>query len=343
MTKKPLDVIMQAYRGRENLPIEEGASCTPQSLLDKLKEKVIPKRFNLHSLEKFTRTCPSAGVNLSYLLAFMEPENVLREFGEGTLIWTRLTYNVIGRSQFLLDELQRLTGKSADHLEKARLSQWKLNNFDDNPHTVMATFKIIEGMGDFTKQLPLAEYLRKTSQVSILSEERIQDYGLLPLHTKDRHEKGYDQKGCWFEHGLGLIPWVYLDSPVGIALTHKDWPQATISFLPRTSRTLMIHQIQGYSPKIVDEHEKEIGRIHARGLAPLDWKALMMEIGYSAADYFGFTRLGFIGAKNSPWINFQGLDKEPHLTMEQAVQKYDAVALRFGFRQDKDGDFYKSL
>jgi len=230
-------------------------------------------------------------------------------------------------------ELFTIGGISPRDVEKVRAHAWKLLR-TDRFSTIKICYEFcvyfneaVEGVNPYLPTL-----LQENSNGNQLSNERLADYSLCPLRVNTRSPRGYAEE--WYGKVIReKLYSLYLDCPTGITLMYKGKPNAIVGLYPCNESTLMIYQLQGVRPINIETGE----RASSRGIAPLDWQKLLVDIAVYIGNNMGFSTIGILGASNNPWVRLG------HFTLEDAVEKYDNVATRLGFKPRSDGNFYMSI
>jgi hypothetical protein len=107
--------------------------------------------------------------------------------------------------------------------------------------------------------------------------------------------------------------------------------------------------LQGVQANRVDPDKKYtkewvIGTIASRGLAPLDWRKLMVDVTTEIAINLGMETVGIQGGVHNKWTKIicDG-ETAPHLSKAAARKAYDQPAKRLGFTKGKDKNWHKQL
>lgn len=284
----------------------------------------------------------SGYLNLSLLLAHLPPKTVFNELGPDALYWTWVKYPYVPHKDKIAGALAGFTGKDPEMLEKARLSAWRMLHNKD-ARDVKSIDRLIEyvnsgRLGSF----PLKEQIRLCSKPGFSMQERENQYLLSAMNTEKHYPVSNEVEWGRMADGGGNKRFsVYLDAPVGIGLMHKGLPAAAAGLLSSAS-TLMIYQLQGIQPHIVDENGKEIGRASSRGLMPIDWQRILVNCAGFVASELGLEEICLRSGYNNKWTKKYEGDGKIHLKLEDALAAYDRVAERLGFEQRDDKNWYKA-
>ena len=309
---------------------------TVDNYLQKLQQQP-PPDFQLRALEKYEHS-----LDLAIVLESVPPKVIIQEFGEEMLLWTYINYVYSPGKDKLLSACEELTGKSADLLEKARLYTWRVLH-DDNSELVMRSYNLYASVQPWISQVNLPSLLQKHQTVP-LSPKKLNAYSLEMLLAENRRNiEGYDLHYNRFNihHGIRLP--IYLDTPVGIALSYEGRPNAYISFAPTNLNTLMVTQIQGsIGYQYQDPLPPEPIKVHARGLAVLHWKPLLIDIATQLAAALSFKQIAIRSGRNNPWTK-PDCHHIIRLPLSKAIEKYDSFAQSLGFIQRRDKNWYHSL
>ena len=299
-----------------------------------------PKELTLKSLDDFELANPDAARFLQYLVAFAPHKELVETFGKDILLWT-WAQGVYLRKD-IENSVVSLTNKNLDLLERARLYAWRVLCTCDAMQ-VMQTYDLFSSLPDTLAKINLPDLLHGNKLQKIkLSDEMIAKYLLSFVRTKGDYESGREER--WGDHNVvgNRTFAIWMDAPVGIALMYEGQPSAVVSFAPKSLDTLMIHQLQGVQPRII-EHYKFVGSIRTRGLSQLDWRKLLVECAEHVAKTQGFKELAVQGAHNNYWIKPRQGEAKAHLSLNEAVLKYNKQAERLGFKQREDKNWYKVL
>lgn len=154
-----------------------------------------------------------------------------------------------------------------------------------------------------------------------LSEKRLNNYSLIGLISQGKEPNGYVKD--WGNKIIGNKKFnIFIDSTVAFALTYKKLPIAILGVDFEYDSTMFIKQIQGVKK--------------SRGLAPLNWEFFWIDYAKEWSINEGLSLLKIQGAKNNLWYNC-GINKD------KAVRRYDITALRQGFLQDSEKNWYKKI
>ena len=256
----------------------------------------------------------------------------LDNFSEDRLIQFWINQNEILGSEgkpslnSLLDYVSKETKKNPEYLEKSRLAACEILKQGD-AETVINIYSSIEFINNgFLNKINLEKLLLRNLKNEKTSEKKINDYSIDIVNTANNSPFDYGQRKKFRD--------IFLDTPIGITLIYKDKPNAVVSFIPKDKNILMIHQLQGVMPKIYNEKGEFTGKLmHSRGLPRLDWQRLLVELSSFVAYTMGYEKIGIKSGYNNKWVN-------AHLmNLHNAVRKYDKVAKRLGFVQDKPSFF----
>jgi hypothetical protein len=138
---------------------------------------------------------------------------------------------------------------------------------------------------------------------------------------------------------------IWLDSPNGFALTYKGTLNAVVGISVAENDELMVSQIQGAKAYRPSKEKKDRERLHARGLMPLDWQKLMINISEELARQLNLKSMGIQSAENNQWIKtaLKDGERDVHLSKDAARRAYDEPAKRFGYVLGEDGNWHKPL
>ncbi len=328
------------YRWSDSLPY-------PHSLEHYLNElsKHPPEKFTLRDLDDYDEQNREEGFSLCIVLSHLPSKAVYSEFGSDALLWSWIRNSYRESQDAIAEGLTQILGVDVKRLEKARLTAWQLL-FSRRSELVKSIYDFSDALiGGAADSIELPTLLQGHAKNGIeLSDKRINDYSLEPLTTESTYSTGDEVKWGAGNNSEGNKRYiVYLDSPVGIALSYKGEPNAVLGLFPCDTDTLFITQLQGVQPYIADSKGNNVGSVHSRGLAPLNWEYTLIDIAAYLCRQLGYSRIGIQGGRNNKWTQPYGRKQEIHLPLEKALERYDKTAKRLGFCQAKDRNWYKSL
>src|SRR3989344_7443453 len=307
-----------------------------------------PINFSMETLDSDVKN-----FSLSNILAYIPAEVVHRELGDDALMWTWVKHPYSTRKDIIAEGIQRITGRDPQKLEKARLTAWRVLR-NDKAAMVKNIFGLIEAIqGGIADSIDLPKKLRENAREGIkLSDQRLEHYSLTPLTTSEDYPSG--REVTWFErynHNKSEKYVVWLDSPVGLGLIYHEKLNAVVGISPSDIQTIMIYQLQGIKTiktikigqncVVLNDEEGKIKKASSRGLMPLDWEKLLVGGTSDIGQSLGYQRIGIQGGRNNYWIKTK--HKIHHLSLEEALKKYDGVAQRLGFEPEKDHNWYKKI
>jgi hypothetical protein len=294
----------------------------------------------LEELDPYARSRESAAMLLGSLPASM----LIERYGIEITAWTIGNDPESMRSERVAKGLEA-EGFDPELLDLARrLSQQR----DINPtgRDVLAHFHLLEELvGGGLQKLDLPAALQASVKEAVgspLSEKRLGNYALILMKADSggysTRGRVHDWEGRDEVEKPGLQYDMYLDTPMGFALTYKGVPQAMAGLTANGPDELFIRQMQGIRGTEYNVDDREItGYKSARGLAPLDWQHTAVHLTSQLARHMGVGSVSIIAGSKvpNPYYNY--------LTLEQARQAYDAPALRLGFAPDADGNWHKPV
>lgn len=241
--------------------------------------------------------------------------------------------------------LETRAGYNLEDLEVSRLWQWN-QYYSSQGKPISANYQLMQSIKNGAlDKLDLPKLLQQNAKPNVtLSAKRLADYALMAVPLG---ENAYNPsfKGGWTRDWARQIDDdtrydVWLDAPIGFALMYKGLPNALAGVAMRGSDEIIIHQIQGIRGSKVDStkrftDEYVIGQIKSRGLAPIDWKKLLVDATEQIGENAGLKRIGIQAAKNNVWCN-QPRSNAHHLPLEVGEATYDQTAKRLGFSQAPD-------
>lgn len=288
-------------------------------------------------------------INAALLL--LPQKVVLEELGEDIMLWSALSTTMMGENDDTLEVLRDTAGYNTDDLEIARGWVWR-NGHKQSIKRELGLYGLMQALKtDALKAIDLPKILATNAKDGIkLDDRRINDYALEPIEA-ERYNSYYDggRVGNWDKEPLNnnvLYP-IWIDAPIGFALTYKAAPNAVSGLSMSSVEEVMINQIQGVKGERIDptksvySDERIIGDVSSRGLAPLDWKKVMVDISEQIAINQGAHRIAIQSGANNAWTKIRYNEKEPHLPVEVAERTYDHTAKRLGYT--KADNWHKTL
>lgn len=254
-----------------------------------------------------------------------------------------------------MEAMKDVDGFDEDLFQKAQ--NWsERHNSAYHPSEVLSHYALMDTIANGGLQtIDLPALLRASAKPGVqLGSQRMEDYELHPIRAARAGEpRGFSKE---WRHTVTFSTdteehfySIYLDAPVGIVLCYKSKPNAVVA-MTTNGREMMIHQLQGIKgyradPRLPHNHHdaRVNGRISSRGLMPLDWQKLMVQVATEMATKMGATSLGIQGSKNIRWTKPVRVDANPRMTVEAAIKAYDDSAQRLGFIQEDDGNWRKAL
>ena len=336
---------------RAELELTRWESTVPEVLRSLRRNRFLNS--SLKSLDALKKKKSSDGYfkdhYLAILLHYFSPETIYQQFGLDTFLWL-LAYK---EKTFLTglwsdDDVQKLTGKNKRTMVRASITAAEY--MTANPptvytrETIWAIADCLDSFQETLKSIDLESLLRNNvKEGRTLSQQKSGAYFLRSLHARENC-RGYVNE--WHHKIVEKNPRqkisVYLDVPMALSLFWNDAPAAVAGILPVSPETLVIYQLQGVKPVIINEERKELSKGATWGLEPLDWKKLLVESVLHVAGEFGFTKVGIQSGYDNVWRKCGGLP------LERALAIYDKTAQRMGFKQrsflrkNKDRAWYRN-
>lgn len=287
-------------------------------------------------------------MEIKKLITSLPAKVIYANYGSEMLAWAAA--NVTSDAQKLYEGLEKYAGIDPMLFEKARLWEWK-RRCSSKGKNVLGQYSVMEYLtqGGLDK-VDLEGILASAALPGVeLSQKRLKDYALIPLVSEESFSKADGRAKDWYYlQGSSDIYWgIWLDAPTGFALTYKGKPNAVVALAKSGASELMIYQLQGVQAKKIDlkrryEKDNVIGLIGARGLAPLDWQKVMVEVAQELARGQDIPIVGLQAGKNNKWTRVLD-DGQPHISMETAERAYDATGERLGFKRGANDNWFKKL
>ncbi|MDP3640426.1 MAG: hypothetical protein Q8R53_04480 [Nanoarchaeota archaeon] len=286
---------------------------------------------------------------LAHLLSYFPPEAISEQFGQDTFLWLLAYKEKIFFTGLWNDEdVQKLTGKNKRTMVRACTTAAEFTTVTPptlyRRETIFAIADCIDSLQETLISIDLEALLRgNVKEGRTFPRQRSSEYHIQPLHAKENcrgYVKIWDNRIIEKTHQKISV---YLDVPMALSLFWNDAPAAVAGILPVSPKTLVIYQLQGVKPLLIDEQKKEIGKGGSWGLEPLDWKKLLVESVLHLAGKLGFTEVGIQSGYDNVWRKCGGLP------LERALAIYDGTAQRLGFKQrsflrrNKDQTWYRNI
>lgn len=294
--------------------------------------------------------------NLAKVLSSFPPETLAEEFGEEIFFWTRM--NVPNK---ILQELNTFLSKTTDKNEYFSRSVNAVKEILDSDDFILALavndllHYVAAGLsGSFD----LASSLRNRSKgIKPWSDAKLDRYSLTALipekDCSDGFEATWGRDATTQSGGEGAIFGnklykVYLDTPIAVGLMYNGEPNAIVTMLPnKEDDALMIHQLQGVRPDIVDENREFVKKGSSKGIGPIDWQGVMVDIAEHVAKEMNYSDIGIVSGYNNRWTKYSHKVTvkrkllrgnktvyRPKLHLKRAKSMYDYVAKRLGFERE---------
>ncbi len=261
---------------------------------------------------------------------------LLKRYGSEVLFWAAVTTTNEELGTTHMQELAKV-GFDPRLIKKSRQFCWE--EAKNNQHQrILREYSISNSLANIGSAIDIESILTQNFIAGVVpSKKRIADYKVdSGLSTKDysygRFEKSKDyiRGNVYFD--------LYLDGPAGAILTYKNTPQAILSMSSTEhADEALIRQIQGVRGKVYSV-EKDVvdSRTSARGLAPLQWRNLLVDIGAVVARQSGMGTLVVQGGQNNKWVKPTPFTNDVHLPQAIAITAYDETARRLGFELGED-------
>lgn len=288
-------------------------------------------------------------------LLFLPPEVVIENYGTDVALWASVSSNIGGDEKEIYQELQDNHGYDVSSLEAARNWEWVHTYHNDVQH-VIGQYALMQSLRlGVLDTVDLPNILQASARDGVeLGASRVEDYALAPIEANYNsyyHGGRVKQWGGNFSETLRYNGW--LDTPAGFTLTYKGVPNAMGGLAMYGNDELMLYQMQGVRgtrldpTKSIYDKERAVGTVSSRGLAPIDWQKVMVEVTEDIARQNGIRRIGIQAAKNNVWIKERmSGDTEPHLPIDNAIRAYDVPAERLGFgksAEDKRDNWHRDV
>jgi hypothetical protein len=309
-----------------------GTIATAASLVDHLEALPLNDNENRHH-------------NAVILLKSLPGDVLVNELGIDTAAWTYANVSSSVSDEACRDRIAEALaphGYKQELLNKSKL----LAHRERQPATgrsLLMNHEILDRMiHGALDHIAVEEVLSQNIQPGItIKPNRLSHYGLIPLkNTTDMSRAGgriHDWRGKDVAEALGLYYDLFIDTPVGAALTHDGLPQARMSLAARGDNGVEIQQWQRCFG--IDTTRGNTIKIRSPGsLVNLDWQNIFATITAELAATMGkdtvCVRAGRLVA----------LSIDSDINCEKARREYDDQADRLGFKPSSDGShWYKPI
>lgn len=293
---------------------------------------------------------PSTLDEIRQLITSLPGDIVYDNYGEEVLAWAAANSTLQDREESHRNTLTTRANYDRDLFDKACKWCWHEGGFSRKGKDVLLQYKIMQVISNGQiESIDLKTYLQQAPRPGVeLSDKRIADYGLIPLRTQRDFAlpNGPAIGFGWHDRVEPTIRYdIFLDAPTGFALTYKGKPNAFVSVAASSQEELMIYQLQGVradkvDPQIPPDHDGYVvGKASSRGLPPLDWQKLLIDITTDLAQSLGLKSVGIQSAENNEWA--QPVDGDgPLIDEATTIKAYDVPAQRLGFTKGRDRNWY---
>ncbi len=289
-------------------------------------------------------------------LLFLPPEVVYENFGHELAVWASVNTPIMGESDGVNKVLTDRGGYDTDDLEISRLWQWN-NHHNSHGKPILSNYQLMQSIKNGAlDNIDLPNLLETNAKPDInLSQKRLADYALLPVELE---EDGYNTllKGGWTREWTRRVAGdirydIWMDAPIGIILAYKGLPNAIAGLAMRGTDEIMMYQVQGIRGKRIDPSKSAYddnyvkGEAKSRGLMPIDWQKLLVEVTGAIGENAGARNIGIQAGKNNVWA--KGDEGDDHyLSPDNAERCYDTPAKRLGFTKhpsDQEDNWHKAI
>lgn len=306
-----------------------------------LEEKLIeirddpPENLKLKTLDKY-----SLKDNLVEILRYLPPKKINENFGEEVLFWgIKKSHYEIKEEQAFLGANEIFEDREKD-IENMGLYLWQrfFNSNSQDAFNLWETYHSVNK--DFTDNYNLVEKLEDNLRADCkIGKEKLDKYSLEPF--KIRSDSIWKEKN-WHERVIENYGYfVQLESPASIGLMKNNEPCAFVSFIPTSSKTLLVNAIQGINKRVLEERLTN-KTFPQTALSPFYWKNLLFDVAKDFAKENGFSRIGIQSGHNNMWTK-PWKDKKIHLPLEKALEIYDVFAESIGLKQGRDKNWYTKI
>ncbi len=133
---------------------------------------------------------------------------------------------------------------------------------------------------------------------------------------------------------------IYMDAPLGFGLMYYNVPVAVVGLHFKGRRSVLINQLQGVRPSIIDKNGCFIAKGDTWPIAHFYWPRVLAEYVALWAGEHGFEKIGIKSAKHNKWNS-----SVPQIRLRKI---YDNTAQDLGYQRRKEMDssqrnWYKAL
>jgi hypothetical protein len=341
---KLIEKLIKLYGSSSGALTQLKINCYGQNIEEKLKEfkENPPGNLKFNTLDNYEYKD-----FLAKLFGSLPAEKVYENFGEKILFWTALkTYYERTNDSACYGIENVFHGKEKD-IENMRLCLWQRfwNSKSEDSFNLWKVYHKIDK--NFTENYNLIGNLKNNLRKDCkISEEKLNKYFLEPLKIKSnsvwKAEKWYR---TFLNENEGYS--IHLESPASIGLMKNNEPCAFVSFIPTSSKTLLINAFQGVNKRIfggeIALERKVIKTIPQTGLSPFYWKKVLFDVSFEFAKENNFSKIGVQSGYNNMWTKPYKHDGKIHLPLEKALKIYDEFAESIGMKQGKDKNWYMGI
>jgi hypothetical protein len=275
------------------------------------------------------------------LLGCLPTHILVRDLGMPLTAWT-YGNDREHRATSLAEDLAE-EGFDPDLLSKAKTLAM-VENMLPRGNDILKHNRVIEAMLGAHEIVDLPGALQRSALPDVkLSPSRLDRYALHPL----RATKGFWSDGLvneWpgkekLNARDGLRYKLWLDTPTGLGLFYKGVPQLEIGAVAHGDDELQVKQMQRVYGKYYDPANPKngvTGLKAPRGLMPLDWQKLTVDIAAQVATQLHLENVGILAGENIP-------SRTAHIDEQKAVEAYDGAAARLTFNRDEQGNWHKPV
>lgn len=292
--------------------------------------------------------------DINRALLALPADELVTTFGLEVAVWVVANSTFFRDNEDVVEVLESRYSYDPIDLETSRLWEWNIHS-NSKAKSISANYRLMQDVKRTALQdIDLEKILVESAKPGItLSQKRLAEYALIPLDLGEYNSwsPGGYVKGWSNDISDTMRYDMWLDAPVGYALTYRGLPNAMAGIALKGTDELMLYQIQGVRGSKIDpaisrfSKERVIGKIPSRGLVPIDWQKVLVSTAESLGRNRGIRQLGIQAGRNNHWVKSHD-GQEPHITLDTAERTYDLTAQRLGFCQlpdDDKQDWHKSL
>lgn len=273
----------------------------------------------------------------------IKPEVLFESFGWESVVWAAAHARQPEKSRLHYAAAQTLLDKEPDAVYQS--VSWSRHAFNDARAAHIASqITLAETLEDIAQDDVSTLVKSHPADGVVISAKRASEYGLVPLQPNSNDLDGFVSYKwpCKPDTYYGI----YSDGPRGVALTYRDLPIAFASFGLQTNNEVGVLQLQG----VTGIKEISGDKLSPRGLAPIDWRGLFIDIADMSAQQIKADGVSIVSSGHNKWLHRsydtedgKDCDVNRRLNSAAAIRNYDAPAIAHGFTLGDDNNWHRPL